>query len=538
MTFDELNLHPQILKAVNESGYTVPTPIQEQAIPKIIEGADLRASAQTGTGKTAAFLLPALNRLVTPSDKSGKGPRVVILVPTRELAQQISGQAEKYSKYLGQIKTVCVVGGVPYHLQERKLARPCDILIATPGRLIDYIDQRKINFSRLEMVVLDEADRMLDMGFVEPVKGIVRAMPNTRQTLLFSATMEGSVIKLSEELLNNPEAVVVNSKKQKHENIEQKLHRIDNIGHKNRLLNHILDTEAMNNVIVFTSTKRQADTLAYDLKDAGYAAAPLHGDMSQRQRTRTIKLLKDGKFQILIATDVAARGIDIDSISHVINFDLPQVAEDYVHRIGRTGRAGATGIAISFAGNRDSHLVRKIEQYTGQQIAEFSIEGMEATQQSRRSDGDFKKKSFGGPRKGGFGRRDNASSSRREGGFGRREGGFGRRDSNPDRREGGFARKEGSFGRREGGPDRREGGFARKEGSFGRKEGGFARKEGSFARKEGSPDRKEGSFGRKEGGFGKKPGGFAKKDGFKKGGFGKKSNFGNKPRRQTSNRSV
>ena len=420
MTFEELGLHPKILKAVADSGYETPSPIQAKAIPKILKGFDLRASAQTGTGKTAAFLLPALNRLTAPSQKSGKGPRVVILVPTRELAQQISQQAEKYSKYLGHIRTVCVVGGVPYHIQERKLKRPCDILIATPGRLIDYIDQGKIKFSRIEMVVLDEADRMLDMGFVEPVKGIVNAMPSTRQTLLFSATLEGSVIDLSEELLNKPMEITVSSPKEKHENIEQKLHRIDNIGHKNRLLNHILETHEIDYAIVFTSTKRQADELAYNLKDAGHRAAPLHGDMSQRVRTRTIKQLKEGKFKVLVATDVAARGIDIDSISHVINFDLPQVAEDYVHRIGRTGRAGATGTAISFAGHRDNHLVKKIEQFTGNPIDTFEIEGFEASS---------KPKQKFPPRKGGFGKKRRFGGGRREGGFGGKKGGFNKKRS-------------------------------------------------------------------------------------------------------------
>jgi len=234
MSFDNLNLHPEILKAVSDAGHSKPTPIQLEAIPKILAGFDIRASAQTGTGKTAAFLLPALNRLVAPSSKAGKGPRILILVPTRELAMQIATESKKYSKYLDKVKTVCVVGGVPYPAQMRSLSRPYEVLIATPGRLIDFLNRGKIDFSRLEPLVLDEADRMLDMGFVEPVEQIVAATPSSRQMLLLSATLQGSVVKLSQRLLNNPIEIVVKAERANHDHIKQKIHYADDLNHKNR----------------------------------------------------------------------------------------------------------------------------------------------------------------------------------------------------------------------------------------------------------------------------------------------------------------
>ncbi|MCH9608994.1 MAG: ATP-dependent RNA helicase RhlE [Chlamydiales bacterium] len=402
MSFDELGLHPKVLKAIAESGYTEPTKIQLKAIPKIARGFDIRASAQTGTGKTATFLLPALSRLAAPSPVKGKGPRVLILVPTRELAMQIATQAEKYSKYLNNVKTVCVVGGVPYHAQMRNLSRPYDILIATPGRLIDYIEQKKVTFPRLEMLVLDEADRMLDMGFVEPVEQIVKLTPKERQTLLFSATLQGSVIKLSERLMEKPMEIKIHAEREKNENITQGIHFADNLPHKNALLEHTLKKEGVKFAIVFTATKRHADKLVRELKDEGHKAAALHGDMNQRQRSRTVEQLRKGRVRILVATDVAARGIDVQSITHVINFDLPNNVEDYVHRIGRTGRAGAKGTAISFVASCDAYLVKKIEKFTGQKIDVLEIEGLEPrskpdfTQQQPRKKKSFRSRPGGG----------------------------------------------------------------------------------------------------------------------------------------------
>lgn len=377
MTFKDLNLHEAILKAIEEAGYTSPTPIQKLAIPKVIEGLDIRASAQTGTGKTAAFILPSLMRLVKPSPFPGHGPRILILVPTRELAMQVAEESAKYSKYLNRAKTVCIYGGAPYPLQNRMLSRPYEILVATPGRLIDHLERGRINFSRIEMLILDEADRMLDMGFIEPVEQIAAKTPKTRQTLMFSATLKGTVMNLSKRLLNNPIEISVEADNSKHENIEQRLHNVDNLGHKNRLLDHLLSDPAVNQVIVFTSTKMHADQLVDQLVEGGHDAAALHGDMNQRQRTRTLLQLRQGRIKILVATDVAARGIDVNTITHVINFDLPNSVEDYVHRIGRTGRAGATGVALSFAAPKDMQLVRRIEQFTGKKMTPHIIPGME-----------------------------------------------------------------------------------------------------------------------------------------------------------------
>ncbi len=377
MTFQELELHENILKAIRDVGYETPTPIQAQAIPQILAGTDLRASAQTGTGKTAAFILPALHKLMTPCSLPPKGPRIVILVPTRELAMQVAKETERYSKYLQRTSTVCIYGGAPYPVQNRQLSRPYEILVATPGRLIDHMQRGRINFSRVELFILDEADRMLDMGFIEPVEKIAKALPKNRQTLMFSATLQGPVMNLSKRLLTNPAEICIAPVQEKHENIDQKLLYVDDVNHKHRLLDHLLNTPDLNQVIIFTSTKRYAGELEERLLLTGRKAAALHGDMTQRARTKTLSQLREGKINILIATDVASRGIDVQSISHVINFDLPNCAEDYVHRIGRTGRAGSKGVAFSFASLKDRDSLRRIEEFTGRKIPSLEIAGME-----------------------------------------------------------------------------------------------------------------------------------------------------------------
>ncbi len=444
MTFNELSLDPQIVKAVNSAGYKTPTKIQSQAIPEIINGEDVRASAQTGTGKTAAFLLPALNHILLNKPEPGKGPRILIVVPTRELAMQITQQAEKYSKNLQRINTVCISGGVSYQLHQRKLSKPYDVLIATPGRLIDYLDRGKINLGRVEMLILDEADRMLDMGFQEPVEQIVQATPPSRQTLLFSATLQGPIIRLSDRLLNSPKDIIVHADKAQHENITQKLHYVDNLSHKNRLLDHILNDDSVRYSIIFTSTKRHADQLVRELDDKGHLVAALHGDMNQSQRTRTVKRLKDGKINVLVATDVAARGLDVQSITHVINFDLPRCIEDYVHRIGRTGRAGSSGVALSFAAQQDVGLVKRIEKFTGQQIDIKEIEGLEPSR--KRSSSDRRPKSRN---------RSNQSGSRSR---------FAPKANSSYR---GFNSKGGKFGDQRGGPNKSKGSFSRGSSSRG-----------------------------------------------------------------------
>ena len=376
MSFESLNLHPTILRAIEEAGYTTPTPIQAQAIPEVLAGRDLMASAQTGTGKTAAFTLPALNLLATPHESKSRGPRILVLVPTRELAAQVNESARKYGKYI-RARTVSIVGGMPYPLQNKLLSQPLDILVATPGRFIDHLDRGRIDVSRLQMLILDEADRMLDMGFMPDVERICEALPAERQTLLFSATLDGNIGRIARDILKNPKTIEVAQQKEKHANIEQRLHFVDDMTHKNKLLEHLLIAPEVNQTIIFTSTKRHADVLAEDLYAAGHKTAALHGDMTQGARNRTLTKLRHGDVKVLVATDVAARGIDVAGISHVINYDLPKFAEDYVHRIGRTGRAGATGIAISFASNMDRHILRKIEQFTGQRMEPAVIEGFE-----------------------------------------------------------------------------------------------------------------------------------------------------------------
>lgn len=379
MTFDTFSLDPQIIKAIVKEGYTKPTKIQLEAIPEIKKGVDIRASAQTGTGKTAAFLLPTLDRLAKAplSKETRNGPRVLILVPTRELAVQITEQAQKYSQFLSRIKTVCISGGVSYQLHAKKMARAYDVLVATPGRLVDYIERGKIKLSSIEVFILDEADRMLDMGFTKSIEQIVAQIPVERQTLLFSATLQKNILALSEKLLHNPLTIKVHEDGEKHQNIQQKLHYVDNLSHKNRLLEHILNDQAVQTSIIFTATKKHAEQLQYELKDKGYRVAALHGDMNQGQRNRAIQRFKEGKVNILVATDVAARGLHVEAITHVINFDLPRNIEDYVHRIGRTGRAEATGIALSFAAERDKSLVKRIESFIGQQIDVSEIQGLE-----------------------------------------------------------------------------------------------------------------------------------------------------------------
>lgn len=379
MPFEEFLLHKNIEKAIDMAGYTDPTPIQLKAIPKIIKGFNLRVSSQTGSGKTAAFILPALNRLTYPAKHTPKGPRILILVPTRELAIQVAAEAAKFSRFLTKIKTVCIYGGAPYPPQNRQLSKPYEILVATPGRLIDHIESQRINLSQVEMLILDEADRMLDMGFIQPVEKIASLIPTSRQTLLFSATLSPDILRFSKKLMD--ESLEINAAPQysKHDNIEQRLYYVDNLQHKYRLLDHILNDPIITQAIVFTATKRFADELVNDLRDRGFSAAALHGDMNQNQRNRTIVRLRKEEIRILVATDVAARGLDVQTISHVINFDLPSNTEDYVHRIGRTGRAGANGVALSFAAFRDKPIVIQIEKYTGQPIITHTIQGLEPT---------------------------------------------------------------------------------------------------------------------------------------------------------------
>lgn len=379
MSFVEMNLHPSIQKAVSACGYATPTPIQAEAIPLARNGRDLIASAQTGTGKTAAFVIPALERLAKPA-RAGLGPRILVLTPTRELASQVSDAVARYGRFV-RMRYGCIVGGVPYPDQLKLLRQPVDLIVATPGRLIDHLERGRLDLSRVELLVLDEADRMLDMGFTDAVDQIAAATPKNRQTLLFTATMDDPMARLAQRLLQDPARIAISPQQANHEQIEQRLHVTDNLKHKHQLLHRLLEDPSIRQAIIFSATKRDADMLARDLYDQGHAAAALHGDMTQGARTRTLNNLRRGKVKLLCATDVAARGLDISGISHVINFDLPRAAEDYVHRIGRTGRAGATGIAISFASPSEAAYLKRIERYTGHVVPVHTIPGLEPVSQ-------------------------------------------------------------------------------------------------------------------------------------------------------------
>jgi superfamily II DNA/RNA helicase len=392
LNFESLQLAPELLRALATCGYTAPTPIQRQTIPALLAGRDVIGSAQTGTGKTAAFVLPALQRLAAapPAARSGghhgvSTPRVLVLAPTRELAQQVATQAVQYGQYL-RLRVVCIYGGAPYPVQNRELARGADLLVATPGRLIDHLERGRIDLSQLDMLVLDEADRMLDMGFIEDVERIAAKSPAARQTVLFSATFDAAIARLASRLLREPIRIEVEADKKPPVAIDQRVHFTDDHAHKHRILDHLLTDIEMTQSIVFIATKRDAESLAIRLRGEGHAAAALHGDMNQRERTRTLSDMRRGSVRTLVATDVAARGLDVAGISHVINFDLPRQAGDYVHRIGRTGRAGASGVAVSLAAHSERAQVRQIERYTGATIAAHEIPGLEPRRRASQND--------------------------------------------------------------------------------------------------------------------------------------------------------
>lgn len=377
MSFDSLALHPALLSAVNKAGFTEPTPVQLQAIPAALEGSDLMVSAQTGSGKTAAFMLPSMHRLLETPPAKNSGVSILVLTPTRELALQVAQNVKLLGTGMRDLRVAVVVGGMPYGAQIKSLSRRVDVLVATPGRLIDHLQSGRVKLNTVQTLVLDEADRMLDMGFIDDIHAIVAKTPRTRQTLLFSATLEDTVSRLAKDMLNEPKRIEVSGHKSRHENISQTLLYADDDSHKRRLLDHLLRDADMNQAIVFTATKRGAELLADDLRDEGFAARSLHGDMNQRQRNHTLGLLQRGGIRVLVATDVAARGIDVKGISHAINYDLPMQAEDYTHRIGRTGRAGQQGAAFTLATHSEHHKVRRIERFTEQTIEVAEIAGLE-----------------------------------------------------------------------------------------------------------------------------------------------------------------
>ncbi len=461
MSFEPLGLMEPLTRALAAANYTQPTTVQEQAIPAALAGKDVMVSSRTGSGKTASFMLPALTLVLkareeqrlaraqaqpaAPRDAKSQeqshaqapdqgrdmrdgrgrrdsrdvrfdgarsyakptGPRVLVLCPTRELAMQVAKAAMDYGRYVPGLTVATVVGGVPYPAQLKALRGPLDILIATPGRLIDHIGAGKAVLDNIQMLVLDEADRMLDMGFIDDINHIASNTPNTRQTVMYSATFAGSVGNLARELLREPLRIDVESHTDTHADIEQRLHWADDFMHKNALLDHILTGREVDQALVFTSTQRDAEVLADRLAEMGHSVEALHGGMPQGRRNRVLQNMRSKRVRVLVATDVAARGLDVPTISHVINFGLPMKEEDYVHRIGRTGRAGRTGLAVTLAERRDFGMIQRIQRFTTQRMPVATITGLEPKRVEpkaivRPAGAPGGKPSFG-PRPGGFG---------------------------------------------------------------------------------------------------------------------------------------
>lgn len=368
MLFENLNINKSILKAIKEEGYSAPTPIQTEAIPYLLKGKDLLGCAQTGTGKTAAFAIPLLQNILNGknTEEGTRHIRALILAPTRELAIQIGESFTTYGRYLS-IKNLVIFGGVPQNPQTRALKRGVDILIATPGRLLDLVQQRFIDLKNIEYFVLDEADRMLDMGMINDVKKIIAKLPKARQNMLFSATMPAEILSLTNSILDNPVSVEVTPVSSTVDNITQGVYHVSR-NHKKRLLINLLKDQTLLSVLVFSRTKHGANIITKELNNAGIDAQAIHGNKSQNARQLALNSFKEGKIRVLVATDIAARGIDVDELSHVINFDLPEVPETYVHRIGRTGRAGQKGTALSFCDVEEMGYLKGIERLIGKKI--------------------------------------------------------------------------------------------------------------------------------------------------------------------------
>ncbi len=367
MSFDSLGLRAELLRAVSDKGYSVPSPIQQQAIPLILEGRDIMGGAQTGTGKTAGFTLPLLQRLMAAEKPQGRRPiRALILTPTRELAAQVHESVQTYGRHL-PLKSTVVFGGVSINPQKMKLIKGVDVLVATPGRLLDHVGQNSVNLSQVEILVLDEADRMLDMGFIRDIRKVLALLPKKKQTLLFSATFSDEIKKLSSELLKTPALVEVAQRNTTADRISQVVHPVDK-KRKRELLSFLIGSNDWRQVLVFTRTKHGANHLAESLSKDGIMSAAIHGNKSQGARTKALADFKSGKVRVLVATDIAARGLDINQLPHVVNFELPNVAEDYVHRIGRTGRAGNEGVAMSLVCVDELGLLKDIERLLKREI--------------------------------------------------------------------------------------------------------------------------------------------------------------------------
>lgn len=486
-TFADFPLHESLQQALQALGFTTPTPVQEQSIPAALEGKDLLVSSQTGSGKTAAFLLPTLHALAGSEDtllsfkermRAVTAPSILVLCPTRELAQQVSQDAIAFVRHMKGVRIAAIMGGMPFGKQIQQL-KGAQVVVATPGRLLDLVNRRQIKLDKVKALIVDEADRMLDLGFSEDLEAISDLAGNRDQTLMFSATFAPRIITLAERMMNDPERIAIETGHTTNTDITQTLHWTDGFEHKKKLLTHWLNEEDLDQAVVFASTQEDTDMLAEELSEAGLSVVALHGAMPQTVRNRRLRSIREGRAKILVATDVAARGLDVPTISHVINFGLPMKNEDYVHRIGRTGRAGRTGKAITLATYRERGKIRALEDYLDARLEVSVIEGLEPSPPPARSgrDGGRGRRDGGRGGRGGFGggRRFEGESNfkRREGGrdserrsFGedrpRREGGFEdrpRREFNNDRprREGGFEDRP----RREFNNDRprREGGF-------------------------------------------------------------------------------
>ncbi|WP_297527815.1 DEAD/DEAH box helicase [Thiohalobacter sp.] len=441
-TFQSLGLSAELLRALSDQGYESPTPIQARAIPPALDGADLMAAAQTGTGKTAGFVLPMLQRLGA-SQRRGKAPRALVLTPTRELAAQVADSVRDYGRHL-PLRSVTVHGGVSITPQIKRLRQGVDVLIATPGRLLDHLNQRTVDLSAIEILVLDEADRMLDMGFLPDIRRLLAAIPKARQTLLFSATFSDEIKRLAQGLLRSPQVIEVARRNSTAVAVTQRVHPVDR-DRKRALLSYLIGAGNWRQVLVFTRTKHGANRLAEQLERDGLSATAIHGNKSQGARTRALADFKRGKARVLVATDIAARGLDIDQLPHVVNYELPNVPEDYVHRIGRTGRAGNSGEAVSLVCVDEHKLLRDIERVMKRSIDKVVVEGFEPDpsirpepiRQGRRNhggNGGQRHKSGGSGHAARGTRRhesDNSNPRRRRPGGGKRQGGgrpAGRRD--------------------------------------------------------------------------------------------------------------
>lgn len=376
MLFTELGLSADILRAVSDQGYSEPTPIQAKAIPIVLEGRDVLAGAQTGTGKTAGFTLPLLQRLIEQKPAKGNRPvRALVLTPTRELAAQVGESVKTYGKYL-PIRSAIIFGGVKINPQIAALRQGVDIVVATPGRLLDHVNQKTLDLSQVDILVLDEADRMLDMGFIHDIRKVLALLPKQRQNLLFSATFSNDIKRLADGLLNSPVLIEVARRNTTSERVAQVVHYVDK-KRKRELLSFLIGSGNWKQVLVFTRTKHGANKLAQQLEQDGLTAAAIHGNKSQGARTKALADFKRGKVRVLVATDIAARGLDIDQLPHVVNFELPNVPEDYVHRIGRTGRAGNEGEAVSLVCVDEIKLLRDIERLLKSEVPKVSIDGFE-----------------------------------------------------------------------------------------------------------------------------------------------------------------